>query len=346
MSSVPHLDDRHYPPTRFARFLVDPDTCNACELCVQTCPGQLLEMRDGLPVNKHDDGRSPLGCIGCKNCMAVCKRDSIDIRGQYQVETGFYQTLLRPPAPPNPMLRQPTPDWDDIQAELTEVEKVVYTRRSNRLFKDRPVDEALLRRVLEAARFAPSQGNCQPWSFIVITDRDLLDRLGKACTQRAAVVSKLYLRNGDRGPRRRLRNLAVNLLARLSPNNADQRLAHGIDTIASVPGYDVFLHAPALIIVLGDRRGIGNPVIDCALAAHNMVLVAHSLGLGTCYVGFTKMVNGLPELRHHLGIEWPYQVITSIAIGHPKGRNDRAVAREKPPVTWFPADRSGPRKEE
>ena len=345
MSTATRLDDRHYPPTRFARFVVDPELCNACELCVQTCPGQLLEMRGELPVNKHDDGRSPLGCIGCKNCMAVCKRDAIDVRGQYLVEAGYYRTQLGAPAPANPLGRDPAPAWDDIQAELTEVEKVVYTRRSNRLYKDKPVAEATLRRVLEAARFAPSQGNCQPWSFVVITDRDLLDRVGTACTARASVVSKLYLRNGDSGPRRRLRNLAVNLLARVSPNNADQRLAHGIDTIASVPGYDVFLHAPALIIVLGDKRGIGNPAIDCALATHSMVLVAHSLGLGTCYVGFTKMLNGLPDLRRELGIDWPYEVVTSIVVGHPKGRNDRAVARERPPVTWFPADRSGPRKE-
>jgi nitroreductase/Fe-S-cluster-containing hydrogenase component 2 len=331
------LDDRHYPPTRFARFVLDAERCNGCELCAKTCPGQMLAMVDGLPVSKYAAGQSALGCIGCRNCQAVCKRDAIEIRGQYRVEDGYYRTRLGPPAPPNPRGTQPPPEWEALAPDLTEVERVVYTRRSNRLFKDKPVDPALLRRVLEAARFAPSQGNCQPWAFLVITDRALLDRLGKACAGRAAVVSRLYLRNGDGRGKAALRRAAVNLLARVSPNNADQRLAHGIDTIASAPGYDTFLHAPALIVVLGDQRGIGEPMLDCAIATHTMVLVAHSLGLGTCYVGFTKMVNGLPALRRELGIEWPYQVVTSIAVGHPQGRIDGAVARERPPVTWFPA---------
>ena len=45
------LDDRHYPPTRFARFVLDPAKCDGCELCVRTCPGQLLTMDGEKPVN-------------------------------------------------------------------------------------------------------------------------------------------------------------------------------------------------------------------------------------------------------------------------------------------------------
>lgn len=337
------LDNRHYPPTRFARFVLDPERCDGCLKCVQTCPGQLLELRDKLPVNRHETGESALGCIGCKNCYSVCPNDAIAIRDYYRVEDGFYRTTLGPPAPPNPFAEADAPKFEDIEDQLTAVERTIYTRRSNRLFKKKKVPEALLRRVVEAGRFAPSQGNCQPWSFVVIADRDLLDRIGAACAARAKPVSKLYLeKNGDS----RLKTLAVNLLSRLTPNNFDQRLAHGIDTIASSQSWDVFLHAPALVIVLGDRRGIGDPLIDCSLAAHNMVLAAHSIGLGTCYVGFVKMLNTYPDLRKELGIEWPYKVMTSVAIGYPRTRIDRAVARERPRVTWFPADRSGPRVED
>jgi nitroreductase len=81
------------------------------------------------------------------------------------------------------------------------------------------------------------------------------------------------------------------------------------------------------------------------LSAHNMVLAAHSLGLGTCYVGFSKMIETLPELKQDLGLAWPYKVMTSLVLGYPRTRIDRAVPRERPRVTWFPADRSGPREE-
>lgn len=343
MTAAFGLDDRHYPPTSFARFVVDPAKCDGCDLCVKTCPGQLLIIEGELPVNRHDVGQSAMGCIGCCNCVSVCPRDAIEIRGRYRVESGYYRTALGTRSLPNPFAAAEAPAFGDIEAELTEVERTIYRRRSNRLFKKKPVPEALLRRLLEAARFAPSQGNCQPWSFVVVCDRDLLDRVGRACTARVRPLPRLYLESRGQS---RLKTLAVNLLARLSPNNFDQRLAHGVDTIVSVAGYDVFLHAPALVIVLGDSRGIGDPIIDCALCAHNLVLAAHALGLGTCYVGFTKMLETLPELKRELGIGWPYKVMTSVAIGFPRTRIDRAVARERPRVTWFPADRSGPRVEE
>lgn len=338
------LDDRRYPPTRFARFVVDGEKCNACQKCVDTCPGQLLEMVGELPVNKHDTGKSALGCIGCKNCYAVCPEGAIDVRGYYQVEHGFYQTQLRSPTLPNPFGEAESPAFEELEPRLTPVEKVIYTRRSNRLYKKKKVPEELLRRVVEAGRFAPSQGNSQPWSFIVLSDRDLIDRIGAECAKRVAPVSKLYLGNGDK-KKNLLKTLAVNALARLTPNNFDQRLAHGIDTVVHGEKWDMFLHAPSLILVLGDKRSIGDPLIDAVLAAHNMVLAAHSLGLGTCYVGFVKMLNTLPELKHELGIAWPYKVMTSIALGYPRTRTDKAVARERPKVTWFPADRSGPREE-
>jgi nitroreductase/NAD-dependent dihydropyrimidine dehydrogenase PreA subunit len=337
------LDNRRYPETRFARFVVDPDKCDACRKCVDTCPGQLLELVDDLPVNRHDTGKSKLGCIGCKNCFAICPEGAIEIRGYYRVEGGFYETQLRPPTLPNPFGEAEAPAFDQLEPRLTPVEKVIYTRRSNRLYKKKKVPEELLRRVVEAGRFAPSQGNSQPWSFVVISDRDLIDRIGTECGKRVAPVSKLYLENG--GKQGWLKTLAVNALSRLTPNNFDQRLAHGIDTVVSNEKWDMFLHAPALIIVLGDKRSIGEPLIDATLAAHNIVLAAHSLGLGTCYVGFVKMLNTLPDLKRELGIEWPYKVMTSIAIGYPRSRTDKAVARERPKVTWFPADRSGPRKE-
>jgi nitroreductase/NAD-dependent dihydropyrimidine dehydrogenase PreA subunit len=340
------FENRRYPPTKFARFVVDPEKCDACQRCVETCPGQLLEMNDKLPVNKHERGASPLGCIGCKNCLAVCQKGAIDVRGHYHVEEGFYRTELGPPSLPNPLGAPESPPFEAIEAELTPVERVIYKRRSIRLFKKKAVPEALVRRVLESARFAPSAGNGQPWSFVVVNDRALLDEMAVAIEKRCRPLARLYLRNQASRAREGLKSLAINALSRLSPNNFDQRLAHGIDTFASNEKYDVFLNAPVLILVLGDTRGISEPVIDCALAAHNMVLTAHSLGLGSCYIGFTKLLATLPELREKLGIRWPYRVMTSVVVGYPRTQIDRAVARERPRVTWFPADRSGPWVEE
>lgn len=55
--------------------------------------------------------------------------------------------------------------------------EVIHTRRSIRDFTDAPVTDEALRRMLEAAMAAPSAGNAQPWRFIVIRDRERLQRI-------------------------------------------------------------------------------------------------------------------------------------------------------------------------
>ena len=54
--------------------------------------------------------------------------------------------------------------------------EAVASRRSIRAFLDRPVDHAVLRRVLEKAQAAPSGGNTQPWNAVMVTG-DVLDKL-------------------------------------------------------------------------------------------------------------------------------------------------------------------------
>jgi nitroreductase len=58
--------------------------------------------------------------------------------------------------------------WDAIRA-----------RRNVRAFEDRPIESAVLDRVLEAARRTPSSMNQQAWDFVVVTDRDVLVRLAR-----------------------------------------------------------------------------------------------------------------------------------------------------------------------
>ena len=59
------------------------------------------------------------------------------------------------------------------------VEHVIQTRRSALAFADRDIDDELLARVFDAARWAASSSNEQPWRFLVVTrrDREAFDRL-------------------------------------------------------------------------------------------------------------------------------------------------------------------------
>lgn len=59
--------------------------------------------------------------------------------------------------------------------------QAIKTRRSIRKYLDRPVPVEVIRDLLEAAMFAPSAGNEQPWQFIVLDERSLLDAVPRIC---------------------------------------------------------------------------------------------------------------------------------------------------------------------
>lgn len=63
--------------------------------------------------------------------------------------------------------------------------EAIKTRRSIRKFKKDPISRDMVKELLEAAMFAPSAGNEQPWQFIVLDDRKILDDVPKICSTAA-----------------------------------------------------------------------------------------------------------------------------------------------------------------
>lgn len=55
--------------------------------------------------------------------------------------------------------------------------EAIHTRRSIRSYQDKPVPEELITKLLAAAMAAPSARNQQPWQFVVITDKSILEKL-------------------------------------------------------------------------------------------------------------------------------------------------------------------------
>ena len=68
------------------------------------------------------------------------------------------------------------------------VMEAIQTRRSVRAYADRPVPEDVLRRILAAARLAPSGNNRQPWRFVVVTEPDRRADLAAAARNQGFVA--------------------------------------------------------------------------------------------------------------------------------------------------------------
>ena len=83
--------------------------------------------------------------------------------------------------------------------------EAIFTRRSIRKFSDRQIQESDINRLLKAGMYAPSANNSQPWHFVVISERELLDRIptfhpwSKMCFQAPlAIVVCAYVPAGKK----------------------------------------------------------------------------------------------------------------------------------------------------
>ena len=71
--------------------------------------------------------------------------------------------------------------------------KEIYERRSVRSYSDKYVKEEKIEQILKAGMQAPSAGNQRPWEFLVVRDREILEKLAEAspyakCVDKAPVA--------------------------------------------------------------------------------------------------------------------------------------------------------------
>lgn len=224
----------------------------------------------------------------------------------------------------------------DVTPDLnswTSVEEVIFKRRSIRAFKKTPLPDFMIRRILEAGRFAPSAGNSQPWKFAVIKSPEIL-----AAMERDAVkMAKFFMFLLDYG-RSKFRRIFLKPLAgfiiRFQPNQLHPVPFGLLKEIANGHA-PVFHGAPTLILLYEDKRGVSCPPVDIGVCGQNMVLAAHSMGAGTCWIGLIKLLMYYPRWRKFFKVKFPYKLENLIAVGWPRVTSDGQVPREAQLVDWY-----------
>jgi len=220
--------------------------------------------------------------------------------------------------------------------EWNPVEKVIMERRSIRNFKKEEVPDNLIKRVLEAGRFAPTAGNAQPWKFIVIKDQSLIAEMEQATVKLSKLLMWFvdYNRNAFR---RIFLAPCTKFLTRLMPNKLHPIPFNLLQQIAAGKAA-AYHNAPVMILLLIDKRGIGNPALDAGICGQSMALAAHSLGLGSCWIGMITVLMMNPFWRKKLGVRFPYELTDCLILGWPKGDYDGEVEREVQLVEWIGTD--------
>ena len=177
--------------------------------------------------------------------------------------------------------------------------QAIYERRAVRSYTTRRVDPEMIRTLIDAAIQAPSAVNQQPWAFVVIQDSRLLERLSARSKQL--------------------------MLAQVKPGSALWEHSGMLKD----PAFNVFYDAGTLIVVCA-ARGDWPANEDCCLAAQNLMLAAHALGLGTCPIGFAREALNEPDAKRELGIPADHSVVMPIIVGYPRehpAATPRRVAR-------------------
>lgn len=127
--------------------------------------------------------------------------------------------------------------------------QLVAGRKSVRKFIDKPVERQKILTCIEAARLAPSAENVQPWRFLVLDDRLIIDEFGR----HAFSGVYQYSRWAVKAP------VLIVICAEL-------------DWLANRIGKEI--------------QGTRYYLIDIGIAGEHLVLQAQELGLGTCWIGW------------------------------------------------------------
>jgi nitroreductase len=154
--------------------------------------------------------------------------------------------------------------------------EAILTRRSIRKYTKKKITDDIVEKLLQAAFSAPSAGNQQPWHFVILNDRKILN-----------VIHTFH------------------------------------------PSAKMLTEADTAILVCGDldlEKFKGYWMIDCAAATENILLAAHGLGLGACWLGLYPREGRVAGMRKLLHLPIHIIPFALISLGYPaetKPRGER-----------------------
>jgi nitroreductase len=185
------------------------------------------------------------------------------------------------------------------------VKDAIQYRRSVRDYTPLTIEKDIVHMLLNAAIHAPTAMHEEPWSFVVIQDKNVLNRLSES--------AKKQVRSEAQG----------------SDSHQSKHSLHVVDN----PDFHVFYNASTLILICG--KGQGQFVVaDCWLAAENLLLAACARGLGTCVIGFAVSALNRPEWKAELKIPAEMTVIAPIIVGVPAGETPPVPRKSAEILSW------------
>ncbi len=265
-------------------LIVEEKKCTKCGLCANVCPIDVIDVKEKGPeiISKV--------CANCGHCVAVCPEGALSHKNSpfsKQVKIDQFPVI------------------NEKQAAL-----FMRSRKSIRCFKEKEVPKTELLQLLDIARFAPTGGNSQGISFLVISDKENIKKMADA----TAIWMEKQIK-------------------------AKEPMAGYYLPIIKVykKGKDNILRNASHIIfaVCNKKLSLGRQnAISMFTYAE---LFANTIGLGSCWAGFLEncaMANYSP-LTELLELNEDQKVVAALMVGYPQYKYPRLVDRNALEVKWI-----------
>lgn len=287
--------------------VIDQDLCDGCGLCVSICPSRTLSLIDGKAVVTGD--RS----LQCDHCAAICPTGAITVHGVHK-----YALELKTVTNRNEWL--PYGSFD--AASLVQL---MRSRRSCRTFSDKPVERSVLEDLVKIGITAPSGTNCQLWTFTILPDRSSVVKLGNATGRYFKRINRM----AEIGFLRFFSKLFMRDVLGIYYREYYDSIKEGLREWEE-EGKDRLFHGAPATILIGMKPGASTPCDDALLAAQNILLGAHAMGLGSCMIGFAvEAMKRDPAIKQLIGISREEHIYAVIAMGYSEEKYIKPAGRKK-----------------
>ena len=279
------------------------DSCKQCYLCIEICPASVYG-KSGSGETIVLPGMDEV-CVACGHCMAVCETKSIRVDG-LSYELNF------PDLPAN------TIDYDSFRAFL-------MNRRSIRTFKDKPVPQELLKKIVAVLSMAPSGVSPDNIEITVVADKEMIQKA-------LPYISGVYKQMGKMLTWSMTRWLFKVIIPKENFNTLVNfivpHIRHGLYDI-SKGNDDISRNAPAMLLFHAPA-GAEEHTVDAHICMTYAFLAAHALGLGATVIGLIgPAINNSKPLREMFRIPKGNVIVEAVIVGYPKVHFKRGIVRPR-----------------
>ncbi|MBU2644331.1 nitroreductase family protein [bacterium] len=289
---------------------IDEKRCRACGICGDVCPRHIPVTAGQAGDKRTRISEERIGlCMSCGHCMAVCPNSAIEV-----------ETLAD----------QAFDGVAPLRTTSDDLLQLMKQRRSVRNYKKKSFSGEALAQILEAVKCSPTGTSGSTNGVILLDDPEKLKRFSDLCYKSYQSLD------------RALKNPIGRFIVR---QRAGKRITKTLQEFV-MPGMQWYIK--------WYQEGKSNEIIrDCAalmlfhspvtipmaaenslIAAFHAILMAETLGIGTCFNDLIPPIcHREPDIKRLIGLPDGHEVFASITMGYPKYKFLRTIPRQLASVT-------------